>query len=102
MNELHEEAGVTRFSLENGRLLKERHGAVVQVALVYSDKDWYQVHATYADGHTHIFTGFSWGYKGEGPRGLAAWAKDNGVLLTPEKITETLVGVSNPEWEWVR
>jgi len=93
------EEGVTRISLENGKLLSARYGAVTGVILVYDADDWYQTHVTYRDGHTHVFTGFSWGYSGEGPSGLAKWAEENDVPLTREQIVG-LKGDKLVAWKW--
>lgn len=89
---LQREGGVTQISLSNGRKLKQLHGRVVKVYLYYARlrPDWppdYLVRVTYADGTVHDFTGFSWGYGGEGPRGLRDWAAENDVPLDGQRIS---------------
>lgn len=97
---LKPEGGVTEYSLHNGRLLRKAHGLPRAVALFYqrSPSAWpvevgfgspeYVTKVTYQDGHIHEFTGFAWGYGGEGPHGLAEWAKENEIVgLDWKKIT---------------
>jgi hypothetical protein len=75
-----EEKGVTETSLDNGLILKMRHGRVEEITLVKTaDKPGplYRTRVKYVDGYCHEFTGFSWGYCGEGCHGLVAWAHNN-------------------------
>ena len=65
------ECGVTVHSTENAEYLNKRFGKPFRIEF-YGDKNKceYYVIATYQNGHSHAFTGFSWGYYGEGPTGL--------------------------------
>ena len=84
---IRSEGGVTRFSLDNGAILLRNHGAPVWVRATYSDVgEWYVVEVGYSDGAAHKFTGFSWGYSGEGCRGFSSWCEDNGVPLTDAAV----------------
>ncbi len=64
------EGGVTQISLHNARTLLHRHGQPRFVEL-YQDAAEHMVEARWEKGITHHFSGFSWGYRGEGPSGLA-------------------------------
>lgn len=107
--QLKPEGGVTRHSLHNGQILKAAHGAVKSVHCLYNPSDvWYRVEVIYQDGFQFTFSGFSWGYDGEGPRGLAEWAADNGVPLDVAAIrrldnntrgTKYLGTWGNGQWE---
>ena len=65
------EGGITQHSLENAEYLTGRFGVPYSLSF-YGDSNQaeYNVIAAYKNGHSHVFTGFSWGYSGEGPRGL--------------------------------
>lgn len=62
------ECGVTQVSLENAFLLFKQYGVPEKVELV-RDNNEYAV-LVFWHSYTHLFIGFSWGYSGEGPRGL--------------------------------
>ena len=66
---LQEECGVTRISLDNSRVLQKQYGRPSTVELIQELDEWY-VEATWNNGFSHRFSGFSWGYGGEGPSGL--------------------------------
>lgn len=73
---LDEECGVTDISLLNAKHLHDLYGLPTSIYCYYGkafdnshDKEWL-VDATYSNGRVHRFTGFSWGYYGEGVRGL--------------------------------
>jgi len=85
---LLKEAGVTQTSLKNERRLSKRLGRPVRVELHYDPDgdDWYIVRAFYDSGDQHNFTGFSWGYGGEGPRGLLEFCQRNSIPLTEREI----------------
>ena len=99
---MEQESGTTSVSLENGQRLKILHGAVSKVQLVFDvdGAEWYQTHVTYQDGYVYVFTGFSWGYFGEGPQGLATWARENSVFLVPSEISRLSNVTSGVIWEW--
>lgn len=82
---LKPEGGVTRISLDNGAFLLKQKGRPVHVDLRLVDGE-YETVAYYADGSKFIFTGFSWGYSGEGPFGLTNWCYSNGVPLDAQQI----------------
>ena len=69
---LEQECGVTQISLKNAKKLVQRYGLPAFIHLFYDKKDWTCVQIVWTDhpAISHIFTGFSWGYGGEGPRGL--------------------------------
>ena len=64
------EGGVTDISLENARELLGQYGRPTQVRCYQKGWETY-VDTTWVDGVTHTFSGFSWGYGGRGPHGLA-------------------------------
>lgn len=100
------EGGVTKISLDNGERLRRAFGLPIAVRLVYTTDgpDWYRVFACYmppnSDPRVHVFTGFSWGYGGEGPRGLAEWCKANDVPLDMPAIA-CLPNTGNPGEVWI-
>ena len=67
------EVGVTWKSLHNAELLIKRYGIPSRLDFSFSDDEWFRVTATWANGKSHTFTGFAWGYRGEGPHGLLAF-----------------------------
>lgn len=82
IDEARTEVGVTRFSLENAKELVAKYGRPFRVELkwVGEGPDWgYYTTAMWKDGKKHTFTGFAWGYGGEGPRGLKEFFKMIGV-----------------------
>ena len=99
------EQGATKHSLQNGETLRALHGQPAIVVLLYDQDgaDWYRAEVTYADGHEHTFTGFSWGYGGEGCRGLAEWAAVNTVPLHLGLIAALRnAGAAGEIWRWYR
>ena len=101
---LRPEAGTTDHSTANGRWLSLQHGKVMSVRLEYNAtaEEWYKAHVAYADGFTFTFTGFAWGYSGEGSRGLGAWANENDVPLNFAQIMTLDNAVDGTTWEWAR
>lgn len=104
MKRLQQECGVTRISLQNGRVLQEEHGFPCWVRLLgghdpLSGNDP-AVEVGYPDGHHHRFTGFAFGYGGEGPHGLATWAAANRVPLTVETIQALPFRGKGTVWRW--
>jgi hypothetical protein len=73
--ELPQECGVTSISLENAYWLLTNLSVPTHIVLVEEPNEWY-VDATWIGEKfdektlTHRFSGFSWGYGGEGPHGL--------------------------------
>jgi len=92
------ECGVTQVSLSNGRALLAEHGFPCWVRL-HDDSECTTV-VGYPDGHQHVFTGFGWGYGGEGPHGLAEWATENRVPLSFDEVVR-LSGTGDV-WKWPR
>ena len=92
---LKEECGVTDYSLRNAQLLIEKQGIPDRVRLTYVERPWdFLCEAEWYDKpiSKFVFSGFSWGYFGEGPRGLATFlntisGKDISELI---KMTGTL------------
>lgn len=66
------ETGATRDSLANARELIIKYGLPDTVTAITTSVDWY-VQAKWSDGLLYIFEGFSWGYRGEGPRGMESF-----------------------------
>ena len=98
---LLKEGGITETSLKNGKRLAKRLGTPVRVELHYSGTgEWYRVVAMYESGDLHEFTGFAWGYGGEGPRGLATWCKENGVPLDIRAIAALDNTTDGLTWTW--
>lgn len=83
---LQVECGTTQISLENAMFLMEQYGIPHTVTLINggneTDAD-YGVLAIW-DGVMHLFTGFSWGYSGEGPRGLDIFLKACGSFYSTQ------------------
>ena len=91
---LKPEGGVTQISIENAAELIDERGLPDIVQLVNEGQNTAE-HAVFAtwtnpDGTdlTHKFTGFSWGYHGEGPHGLTAFFEQLGLS---ERIPDELV-----------
>lgn len=101
--QLRAEGGVTQRSLENAKRLIKRRGIPKYIKLHFNDDDWYVVRAVWPDNSIHDFTGFSWGYRGEGPHGLAEFFKMIGVPHSIDDIAswperfEKEIEVSNKE-----
>ena len=70
---LQQEGRITRISLENADLLIRLYGLPTRIELK-NIQDEYLVLASWP-GFTHMFSGFSWGYGGEGPSGLNTFFK---------------------------
>lgn len=100
--QLLKEGGVTQTSLKNERRLSKRLGRPVRVELHYDPDgaEWYCVKAFYDSGDAHVFTGFAWGYNGEGPRGLLEFCQRNNVPLTAEEITQLDNRTKGMPWAW--
>ena len=100
--QLLNEGGVTRISLQNERRLGKRLGRPVRVELHYNPDgvEWYQVKAMYDSGDSHVFTGFSWGYSGEGPRGLLEFCQRNDIPLAMKDIVELDNSTKGRAWVW--
>ena len=68
------EGGITEISLRNARTLIARQGLPDEVELYQAqlppNAGEHLVTARWRDGPRHTFSGFAWGYRGEGPRGL--------------------------------
>lgn len=69
------EGGITSVSLENAETLIKRFGLPTRVELYWDKQDWACVDAAFEGYGMFHFTGFSWGYGGEGPNGLAKFFK---------------------------
>lgn len=103
---LEQECGVTRISLANGEQLRRSYGSPVRVDLQWYQPSpehapeqrvvgYYQIPSVRYPFFRHTFTGFSWGYGGEGPHGLARWCRDNGIPLDIHKIA-AMPGPADP------
>ena len=69
---LQVECGTTQISLENAYLLFTQYGKPMRVTLIAAMEERQADYAVLVEwsGFKHMFSGFSWGYGGEGPRGL--------------------------------
>ena len=83
---LQKETSTTRVSSNNAKVLVAHKGKPESLTFSFSRGDWYNVKATWADGYTHNFRGFSWGYAGEGPHGLLEFILSLGIYYTIEQI----------------
>lgn len=70
----HPEAGVTGHSLDNLKEVVEFVGPPRKISVGVSQGIWIE----FADCDTYLATGFSIGYRGEGPTGLARFAAEHG------------------------
>ena len=87
---LQKECGVTGVSTANSVALLQHIGLPVSITLSFDDVKWYQVVAVFASGYTHTFNGFSWGYDGEGCRGLLDFLKRSQCLLKDDNDVNEL------------
>ena len=88
------ECGVTEISLANAKELFDSYGHPVKVTCVYDPDEWWQVHVewdSYDYEHKHVFSGFAWGYSGEGVRGLQRFLEVMcGILDIPYRSLVTM------------
>lgn len=88
-DELEEEGGVTLVSLRNIRKLVKIHGKVKCILHDTYGEDADEITSIYfEDMHLHISSGFSCGYLGEGPAGLATACRE---FLDREDITPGVI-----------
>lgn len=81
MVNLAEECGVTSISLSNAQKLVAEYGKPDFVRLVrYPAQSGCGAVVVCWPGIVHVFTGFNWGYGGEGPTGLVDFAKLIGLV----------------------
>lgn len=88
---LEKECGVTEKSLNNALLLLTNLGKPTSVTLVEEPQEWYvDTHWESLEyGHqdsNHRFSGFSWGYGGEGPHGLMTFLTALGLENVSEQV----------------
>ena len=86
--ELHAEGGITQIALQNAELLRQALGSPIRMELHMDPNgpEWYRTRVMFDTGDSHTFTGFGWGYGGEGPRGLASFCQANDIPLTINDI----------------
>lgn len=95
------EGGITQTSLKNDRRLTKRLGAPCRLELHYSKTgEWYRAVAFYQNGDQHVFTGFAWGYSGEGPRGLLEFCQHHEIPLDADEIDELSNNIEGMTWAW--
>jgi hypothetical protein len=81
------EGGVTDISLENAKELLAQYGRPTHVRCYQKSGDWETyVDTTWVDGLVHTFSGFSWGYPGRGPHGLAEFFEMIGLDVSVEDL----------------
>jgi hypothetical protein len=108
------EGGVTQISIENALELLDERGLPDSVQLVNEGENTgeHVVFATWTnpDGadFTHKFTGFSWGYRGEGPHGLTAFFEQLGlseripdgvVFSLPQNMAGLILSIRRSGWK---
>ena len=96
---MNEEDGTTHTSSWNGTRLRERGEVPCRVELVVRPGPSYVTRVFFESGSYHEFLGFSWGFRGEGPRGLAQWTKENKVPLRFQQVTQ-LPKKQGVAWVW--
>jgi len=75
---LKEEGGITAHSLFNAKALSLAHGEVRHVTLDGNARQCdYRTTVEYEDGFHWEYTGFAWGYGGEGPNGLVTFMAES-------------------------
>lgn len=95
------EGGITQTSLKNDRRLTKRLGSPIRIELHHSNGgEWYRVVAMYESGDRHEFTGFAWGYGGEGPRGLLEFCQRHNIPLTAQEIGRLDNTGEGLVWTW--
>ena len=99
---LSQEGGITEIALQNAETLRQALGAPVRVELHMDPNgvEWYRTRAFYDTGDHHTFTGFGWGYTGEGPRGLASFCQQNDIPLTINEIEDLDNKSKALVWSW--
>ena len=78
-----EDNGVTELSLNDLKRQRHRIGEVTEVILIYppASESWgFYTVVTNDRNEAWIFSGFAWGYPGEGPRGLETMLKVIGFV----------------------
>lgn len=95
---LKEEGGVTRWSLHNARSLIWAHGVPDTVGLYQDERGDWVVEARWPR-LSHRFLGLSWGYSGEGPRGLEELFEMLGAdpLISMKEIEKSVVRTRVPK-----
>jgi len=85
---IKEECGVTENSLDNAKMLIKAFGKPIRITLTYVDDPWeYLVKAEWTN-NIFTFSGFSWGYYGEGPRGLFEFLQMCGSKTTMSEVAK--------------
>lgn len=87
---LKPEGGVTQISLENAQQIIEEKGPPDLIQLINEGENTaeHMVVATWGE-FSHTFTGFSWGYGGEGPHGLAKFFRMVGLQ---HRVPTSIIG----------
>lgn len=96
------EGGITQTSLKNARRLRKRLGLPIRLELhmAPTGAEWYRTRVMYDNGDSHTFTGFSWGYSGEGSRGLQEFCQNNDIPLTIKDIVKLNNNSPAMVWSW--
>lgn len=110
---LETEGGITEISLRNARALIARHGLPDEVEMYQAqlppNAGEHLVAARWRDGTRHTFRGFSWGYLGDGPRGLETFFAVLGcfppvslrqIALWPQERFPALIYVKGEDYAW--
>lgn len=85
------EGGDTKLSLENAQLILDAGYDLEDATMTYNTNTaQYELKATFSKGNDrpfHVFKGLSFGYGGQGPRGLISFGKMFGITLDENKVT---------------
>jgi hypothetical protein len=95
-SKLIEEGGVTDNSLYNAEVLVKDLGIPDSVALTYIDEPWDYLCTAVWGETSFVFSGFSWGYFGEGPKGLATFIAS---IDTSKDVGEFIKTIGNLDKE---
>jgi hypothetical protein len=99
---LQSECGVTGISLDNALFLMSQHGCPNSIELIQEPNEWH-VRLDW-EKVFHTFSGFSWGYGGEGPHGfmtlLISLGLNDIAMQVPKKEFENRL-TQGPEDIWV-
>lgn len=91
-HDLFVEAGITQYSLDNLAKIVEHIGPPVEISVGKKQGIWVE----FDGSDTYFATGFSIGYRGEGPSGLAHFAAEHGF----GKFTDLLTQIAELEQDF--
>ena len=95
--EFVEEGGITENSLHNAEVLIKSLGIPNRVILTYVEDPWDYICTAVYGNKSFMFSGFSWGYLGEGPRGLAKFLASIDSSRDESEWIKTIVNLSKEQ-----